>query len=373
MKVEKNKPIRILNILPNMRSAGIETFVMNIYRNIDRKKFQFDFIVHNKDKEFYDDEILSLGGKIYRFSLKDDKNIIKYIRDLNNFFNQHNEYQIIHGHMQSMMPLYLKIAKEHNVKIRIAHSHNNSYERSMKGFILHILSRFTKAYSNINLACSESAGKYLFGNNEFEVVNNGIDIYKFRFNNDVREKVRKKYNIQDDEILIGNIGRMEKQKNQLFLVDLFYDLYKKNNKMKMIIIGEGKLKNKILNKIKKYRLQKNVILIERTRNVNEFMSAFDIFALPSLYEGLGIVLIEAQVAGLKCITTEKTVAKETNITKNIKYLPLNKKKWMEEIEDIDTNYNHLIDLDDKILSFDIKNVAKKMQKIYSTSLGEKND
>ncbi len=153
------KPIRILNVVPNMRAAGIETFIMNVYRNIDKNKIQFDFIVHSSKREFYDDEIEKLGGKIYRLSFKDDKNIFKYIRDLNKFFKQNPQYTIVHGHMQSMMPLYLFIAKKNGVKTRIAHSHNGNYEKTVKGFILHIFSRFSKLFSTNNFACSDVAGK----------------------------------------------------------------------------------------------------------------------------------------------------------------------------------------------------------------------
>ena len=144
----KENLVRVLNVVPNMKAAGVETFIMNVYRNIDRTKVQFDFLVHSEKKEFYDDEIEKLGGKIYRLTYKDDKNFFKYIKDLNDFFSEHKEYEIVHGHMQSMMPVYLKIAKKHNVKIRIGHSHNNSYEKSMKGILLHI---YLEALKNMQI------------------------------------------------------------------------------------------------------------------------------------------------------------------------------------------------------------------------------
>ena len=357
----KNEPIRILNIVPNMKAAGVESFIMNIYRNIDRSKVQFDFIVHNKNKEFYDDEIEKLGGKIYRFTYKDDKNIIKYIRDLNHFFIEHPEYKIVHGHMQSMMPLYLRIAKKHNVSVRIAHSHNNSYEKSLKGFILHIFSRLSKYYSNVNFACSNDAGKYLFKKKEFSVIYNGIDFNKFVFSLNSRLKIRNELNINDNIVLIGNIGRTEKQKNQFFLLDFFSKIVKKNKNYRLIIIGTGSLENKLIEYSKKLQISNNVIFKKNINNINEYMCAMDAFCLPSLYEGLGIVLIEAQVSGLKCFATKDTVAKETNISNNIKYLPLNSDEWANNLLNCSNNYERIECSNNQ---FDIKNVATDLENRY---------
>lgn len=357
--------IRILNIVPNMRAAGVETFIMNVYRNIDRTKVQFDFLVHSQKKEFYDDEIEKMGGKIYRLTYKDDKNFGKYIKDLNKFFSEHKEYKIVHGHMQSMMPVYLKIAKKYNVKTRIGHSHNNSYEKSIKGFILHILSRNSKKYANVKFACSADSGKYLFGKkSKVEVINNGIEINNFKFDKIKRNQIREELKLNDDDILIGNVGRMEKQKNQLFLIEVFKKLYEKNDKYKLLIIGEGKLETKIKNKISKYQLENVTYIKKRIKNVNEYMMAMDIFALPSLYEGLGIVLIEGQASGLKCFTTLDTVAKETNLTNNIKYLKLDKNIWINTILNTDVKYDRTKNMEDICKEFDIRNVAKKLENLY---------
>lgn len=357
--------VRVLNVVPNMRAAGIETFIMNVYRNIDRNKVQFDFLVHSKKREFYDDEIEKLGGKIYRLTYKDDKNFGKYIKDLNKFFSDHKEYQIVHGHMQSMMPVYLKVAKKHNVKIRIGHSHNNSYEKSMKGIILHILSRSSKKYANVKFACSADSGRYLFGKKaKVEVINNGIEINKFKFDESKRNKIREELKLNDNDILIGNIGRMEKQKNQMFLIEVFKKLHDENPKYKLIIIGEGKLENKIKKQISKYQLEDVTYIKKRIKNVNEYMMAMDIFVLPSLYEGLGIVLIEGQATGIKCFTTLDTVAEETNLTSNIKYLKLNKKIWVNEILNTNVGYDRAENMEEKCKDFDIKNIAKKLENLY---------
>ena len=170
--------------------------------------------------------------------------------------------------------------------------------------------------------------------------------------------------MNDDDILIGNIGRMEKQKNQLFLIEVFKKLYEKNDKYKLLIIGEGKLETKIKNKISKYQLENVTYIKKRIKNVNEYMMAMDIFALPSLYEGLGIVLIEGQASGLKCFTTLDTVAKETNLTNNIKYLKLDKNIWINTILNTDVKYDRTKNMEDICKEFDIRNVAKKLENLY---------
>lgn len=359
--MKKNKePIRILNIVPNMRAAGIETFIMNVYRNIDREKVQFDFLVHNMKREFFDDEIEKLGGKIYRCTYKDDKDIFKYIKDLNMFFKKHKEYKIVHGHMQSMMPLYLLIAKINNIPVRIAHAHNGSYEKSIKGFILHVFSRFSKCFSTNNWACSEIAGKYLFGKKPFEVIYNGIDIKKFEFNGEVREQKRKELNIDDDIFVIGHIGRFELQKNHEFIINLFNELNKENKKTILILIGEGKLENKIKEKVKKLNLEKAVFFLGVRNDVNELYNAFDCFILPSIYEGLPVVGIEAQIANLNCLFSDK-ITPELLISNNALRLPLRTDKWVNSLINFKkTDRKGVINLK----KFNIKDISKKIQERY---------
>ncbi len=360
----KNNPIRILNIVPNMRAAGIETFIMNVYRNIDREKFQFDFLVHNKNEEFFDNEIEKLGGKIYRLSFKDDKNIFKYIKDLNIFFKKHKEYKIVHGHMQSMMPLYLMIAKKNGVKIRIAHSHNGSYEKTIKGFILHLFSRFSKFYSTDNIACSRIAGEYLFGKRQFEVIYNGIEIEKFKFNNTIREKKRKELGISKNMLVLLNVGRFELQKNHNFLIDIFEKFNKIHTNSLLLLAGEGKLEKKIKEKVKEKNLNKKVKFLGVRNDINEIMQASDMFLLPSLYEGFPVVGVEAQYSGLKCMFSSK-ITNEIKILENSVFLDINNiNKWVNELENYET-LNREEEIDDK---FNIKKIAKDIEKRYLNML-----
>lgn len=360
----EDKPIRILNIVPNMRAAGIENFIMNIYRNIDRNKIQFDFIVHNKERKFFDDEIEQLGGKIYRFTLKDDKNFLKYKKDLDNFFKEHKEYKIFHGHMQSMIPLYMKVAKKNEVPIRIAHSHNGDYEHSIKGYILHLFSRFASKYTTDNWACSEVAGKYLFGNKNFKVIYNGIDTQKFMFDKNKRIEMRKKLNIKEDEILIGHVGRFQKQKNHEFIVKLVKELNKNDKKkFKIILIGEGELEEKIRKQVNDLNLD-NIQFLGVRKEINKIYNAMDCFILPSLYEGLPLVGVEAQVNSLPCFFSD-TITPELNISPRSQFIELNNvKKWAEKIENYDYACRNTEENDIDFEKFDIEIIANSIQEKY---------
>lgn len=356
------EPIRILNIVPNMRAAGIETFIMNVYRNIDRSKVQFDFIVHNKDRNFYDDEIEKLGGKIYRLSFKDDKNILKYIKNLNDFFKIHKEYKIVHGHMQSMMPLYLYMAKKNGVPIRIAHSHNGSFEKTIKGFILHMFSRFSKFFSTNNWACSNVAGKYLFGKTKFMTIYNGIDTEKFKYSEKIRAQKRKELNILDENIIL-HVGRFEKQKNHRFLIDWFEQYIKQDNNAILLLVGEGTLLENLKAYVKKKKLNKKIKFLGIRNDIHELMQAADIFALPSLYEGLPVVGIEAQYSNLMCMFSNK-ITTELKFIENVEFLPIKHedfRKWTKAAFK-KYNRNNVKFIDEK--KFDIKYICNIITNEY---------
>lgn len=356
--------VRILNVVPNMRAAGVESFIMNVYRNIDREKVQFDFIVHNKEKKFFDDEIEKLGGRIYRFTYKDDKNLFKYIKDLNKFFREHKEYNIVHGHMQSMMPLYLLIARLNKVPIRIAHSHNGNYEKTMKGFVLHIFSKFSKYVSNKRWACSAVAGKYLFGKKEFDVIYNGIDINKFKYDEKSRFKIREELNIDDSTFVIGHIGRFELQKNHVFLVEIIKKIIEEKSirKIKVWLIGEGKLQKDIEEKVKNYNLDANIEFLGIRKDISRLYQGMDCFVLPSLYEGLPVVGVESQISGLKCFFSN-TITEEVKISDRASFIKLDENEWVKEIIEYSKKRNVQRDVEFEN-KFDIEEISKKIQERY---------
>lgn len=365
--MENKKVTRVLNVLPSMRAAGVESFVMNVYRNIDRSKIQFDFLVHTNKKEFFDDEIKKLGGRIYRLSLKDDKNFVKYIRDLNNFFKEHPEYTIVHGHMQSLMPLYLAVAKKNGVKERIAHSHNSSFEKSTKGVLLHIFSRFAKYFSTTNYACSKTAGQYLFGKNKFEVILNGIDVDKFFFNEENRKKLRKEL-LCEDKFVIGHIARFELQKNHEFLVDVFYEFQKKCRDSVLLLVGEGKLENRIKRQVDLLGISDKVHFLGVRKDANVLYSAFDCFVLPSLYEGLPVVGVESQLSGLPVLLSD-TITNEVYINFKTKFLDISSRDcWIDSLSEQYLYFKKSSSANCRMVKnyekFDIKNIADNLENRY---------
>lgn len=359
-KKNQEEQIRILQVVPKMFAAGIETFIMNMYRNIDKSKVQFDFLVHSKSREFFDDEIEKMGGKIFRLTYKDDKNIIKYIKNLQHFFKDHSEYKIVHGEMQSMMPLYLRIAKKNGVPIRIAHSHNSNYEKSLKGFILHLFSRFSKKYANVQFACSKNSSKYLFGHQDAEIIHNAINLEKFSYNEEIRNQIRNELGIESN-LVIGHVGRFDYQKNHEFLIDIFNEVNKKNSNAVLLLIGKGKLESKIKSKVESYGLSENVKFLGVRKDVDKLYQAMDCFVLPSHYEGLPFVGIEAQITGLKCFFSD-AITKETQITKNCKFLPINDPSiWEKEINNISQKSKRKTEYSK---DYDLKEEAIKLQNKY---------
>ena len=357
--------IRILQVVPNMGQGGLENFIMNLYRNIDKEKIQFDFLVHYKRKEYFDDEIEQLGGKIYRFSLREDNNILKYIIKLNRFFKSHKEYKIIHCHMSSIGFLLFFIAKLNGIKVRIAHSHNSDTEKTLKGFIKSLLIRPYKYLSTINFACSEKAGNYLFKNKKFEIIPNGIEMDKYKFDDKIRRKIRKELNINQKELVIGHVGRFQLQKNHEFLIDVFEMILKKQKNARLVLVGIGKFEEKIKEKVKKLNLQHKVLFLGLRKDTNELYQAMDCFLLPSFFEGLPLVGVEAQTSGLKCIFSD-TITKEIKISENIKFLAIdNAKEWAEEVLNMKAK-DRILEYENAIKSdYNIKKVVKIIEKVYT--------
>lgn len=366
------EPIRVLMVNYKMQCAGIESFIMNMYRNIDSKKVKIDFLVHYSERQFYDDEIERMGGKIYRLSVREDNNFIKYKRELRKFFNNHPEYKIVHGHMESFGVFYLNEAKKSSIPIRIAHSHIAKRNNGIKGYMKSILNNFYKTYATHLFACSIDSGKFVFGEKEnFIVYNNAIDVESFKFNNEIRDEIRIELGIED-KFVIGHVGRFNTQKNHIFLINVFNEVYKRNKDSILLLIGEGELENDIRNRVNELQLDKNVKFLGIRKDMNKIYQGMDLFVLPSLFEGLPVSGIEAQATGLKCIFSD-TITRETTLTDNTQYLSLNMElsRWAEEFLKWNNNYRRA-DSSYKIKSggYDIKTQAKKLQDFYC-SLYEK--
>ena len=336
------KPERILHVLGSLNMGGAETLVMNIYRNINRDKYQFDFVVHGRDIGKYEEEIIRLGGKIYHIDEYKVYNHFKYKKIWNDFFNNHHEYNIVHGHMRSTASIYLKIAKKHGLKT-ISHSHNTSNGKGIKSIIKKVLQSRIKNACDVFMGCSYDANKWLFGekianSSNCYVLNNGIDTNFFSYSEKLRESSRKELKLKN-QFLVGNVGRLCYQKNQDYLIDIFCDIKKIKNDSKLLIIGSGELKESLIAKMKEKNIYDDVIMLENRSDINALMCAMDCFVFPSRFEGLGIVVIEAQSTGLPCFISDE-VPHNVDLTDLIHRIDINKpagenaKYIMEELKKI---------------------------------------
>lgn len=362
----KDTLIRVLHVVGGMNQGGAENFLMNVYRNIDRKKVQFDFLVNREG--VFDEEIKALGGKIYYIPALQKVGQIKYTKNLDKFFQEHKEYKIVHSHINQVSGLILERANKVGIPIRIAHSHNNKYG---KNILIQLYKNYlrTKIKDNANykFACSEQAGEFLYGKQaRFEVINNSIDTSKFIFSKEKRQKVREQLKINNECFVIGNVGRLAYQKNQIFLIKIFNEFIKLNKNSKLILIGKGTLKKDILKYINKCKLEKNIIMLEDRTDVNELMQVMDYFVLPSRFEGLGIVLIEAQAAGLKCIASKDVIPKEAKVTDLLEFYSLDNKAsdWAKKIY-ANKNYTRVNTMQQiKEKGFDIKETTHYLEDFY---------
>lgn len=314
-------PIRVLQIVTIMNRGGLETMLMNYYRNVDRQQIQFDFMSHRSERGIYDDEIEALGGKIFRMPPIHPKNFFGdngYFKKLDIFFKNHKEYKIVHSHLESLSPFVLRYAKNNGVPVRIAHSHSTNL--ASKG-----IKKIFKIYSQAILynectdffACGEEAGKFLFKKaisqgRDFVIMKNAIDTDKFKFDNTIRKKVRQRFNFEA-KFVVGHIGSFSEPKNHAFLIDIFYEIQKAEPNSALFLIGDGPLIDRIKNKAEQLGISDKIIFTGVVANVNEMLMAMDVFLLPSLYEGLPVVCIEAQAAGLPIITSSN-VSKEAMLT-----------------------------------------------------------
>ncbi|MTL41083.1 glycosyltransferase, partial [Turicibacter sanguinis] len=298
---------RVLHIVGTMNRGGAETFIMNLYRHINRTETQFDFIVHSEIAGDYDEEIRRLGGKIHIISPKSDgvfKSLISLMKVIKD-----NQYKVVHRHGSNCTILLdLFIAKLAGAKVLVAHSHNSTNSSNQK---LHFLLRKILNFKSfIKVACSEGAGKWMYDKKEFYILKNCIDTEKFSFDLFKRNIMREKLGI-DNQLVIGHVGRLTKVKNHEFLLNVFKEFLVFEPNSILLIVGEGELKSHLKSITKQLAIENNVIFLGVREDIDELMQGMDVLVFPSLYEGLPLTLIEAQTSGLKCLVS-------SNITSEVK-------------------------------------------------------
>ncbi|MBD5542774.1 MAG: glycosyltransferase family 1 protein [Lachnospiraceae bacterium] len=366
--------IRVLQVVGKMHYGGMETLIMNLYRNIDRSKVQFDFLVHYEEPGEYDEEIRRLGGRIYVMPKTTFRNYLIYKKALEQFFKNHPEYKVIHGHLQSVAFMYHKIAKKYGDRYCITHAHNNGVEHSLKGRVSYFTALLAQRHTDEFWGCSMEACRYFFPramkqHKEVKIIRNGIEAEKYQFREEVRQKVRKELGLSD-RFVIGHVGRFSEQKNQSFLIDILEELKKKKEDAVLVLVGKGPDEKKILEKVKQKGLLGQVFFLGAREDVNEVMMAMDAFVLPSLFEGFGIVLVEAQSVGLPCFCTKGKIPSITRISTS--YYPISLMEsagfWADSIlkhcaseERTDWQERYRLAIEQ---GFDIREIAKDVESEY---------
>lgn len=370
------EPIRVLHILQRMEAAGIQTLLMNLYRVIDRNKVQFDFLVQYKEKNFYDDEIEAMGGKIYKLSVREDYNVLKYRKELRKFFAEHKEYKVVHGHMETLSNIWEEEAKRAQIPTVIVHSHIAGFnEKNLLKLLIKEYYRFSYGrYADEWFACSRAAGDFMFPNKDYKVIHNAIDTRKFVYT-DAKREMRAKLGLKD-EFVVGHVGRFHPQKNHMFLVNIAEKLEKIIPNMKIMLIGDGDLRSEIEEEIEKKKLNKFFMILGNRQDVNILYSAMDAFVLPSLYEGLPLVGVEAQAAGLNCFFSN-TVTDEVKITDRAHFIQLDAgaQVWAEKIAESKKDNRKREGYADIVAhsGYDIYDLADKLSKFYISAYEEIKD
>lgn len=365
--------ICVLHILHSMNRGGAEVMLMNYYRNIDRSRVQFDFLLTEQKRCLFEDEIESLGGRVFRVPLLRMGNPLPYINGMKRFLKEHSEYKIVHSHTSSKSAIPLWVAKLCGIPIRIAHSHNNKSEKGVSGWVRNFLKIPLKSVATDFFACGEEAAKWLYGmemwnSGNVNILTNAIPVEKYEYNVKQRECVRDRYAIQPNTLVLGMVARFSEQKNHMFALDLMKILKKKTCNAKLLLVGDGELKNEIVKKVKNLSLEDEVVMTGVVNDVHNYLQAMDVVLMPSFNEGLGIALIEAQVNGLHCVVSTG-VPQEADVTGNVMFLPLDVKKWVDCIL---TNQEHFLMRDGearkKVIKagYDIKTASKGLEDWYVT-------
>src|SRR5699024_10054772 len=325
-----NEPIRVLHVFGRLDAGGAESRVMDIYRQIDKTKIQFDFVIHTEDECFYSKEVRELGGKIHSLTRFNGKNYFQYKKEWKKLLENNPEYDIIHGHQTTTAFVYLKIAKKMRRSVRIAHARNSNKESLFKYFS----SKLSKFFATHLFAVSKEAAISEFGKREIKNKNvftipNAINAKKYTFNRKVRNEIREKMGLQN-KLIVGHIGRFHPQKNHGFLIDVISSLSEKDDNLSLLLIGEGELEEDIKNKVEKLDLKQNVQFLGCRSDVSDLLQAIDVIIFPSYYEGLPGAILEAQAAGLPCVISDN-VTKEVQLTNLVEFKPIEEspKEWAQ--------------------------------------------
>ena len=362
------EPFKVLHVFNWFNQGGIENFVMNVYRNIDRDKLQFDFAFLDCREGYFDKEALDLGAHIYHYN--SDKNTLwNHYTSLSRIIEENGPYVAVHSHIYFFSGYILWIAKRCGVSIRISHSHETKKGRkeTFKRKAYEVLMRtLIKMNSTNRLACSDAAGKYVFSNYmSYQVLYNGIDMKRFTFEEEKRKEYRNRLGISGKKVIL-NVGRFVDQKNHDFIIDIFAETLKREKDVVLVLIGMGPLKENVENKLRQLKIFDKVIFVSNIMDTENYYRAADVFILPSKYEGMPIVSVEAQSTGLYSLLAEN-ITREVAVTEIVEYLDINDPcVWADKILKVVSLESNREIYNKKFINspFDIRKTIEDLQKIY---------
>lgn len=361
--------IEVCHVVSGLKTGGVESMIYNYCSHMDFDKYNFHILYQHEPSKKNVDEFEKIGFKLHRISSKVKHPFKNYFETKK--YLKNNNINVVHCHMTLMNFIPLFAAKRLNIKRRICHSHNSDVRKKyiFIKMIEKILKLFCIHYATDLVACGVDAGVYMYGeNNKYEVINNALDLNKYMFSNEKRKQIRKKFNISDDTFVIGHVGRFTEQKNHDFLINVFQSILLRNKKVALFLLGNGELYENIKEKCNELKINKYVNFIGVVDNVCDYYSAFDIFVLPSIWEGLPVVSIEAQASGIKCFFSNKIDKNAVIYNKNSKLIELDEKEWARNLEEAikkSNKYDRTIDMQLLCNSgYDINTEMKKLKKMY---------
>ncbi len=367
MTQERNYPIRVAQVIGKLNAAGVEAVINNYYRHINHDLIQFDYYIDEDSNFDPPQELVDMGARY--FVIPPYQKLPQYIKELIKKFKE-NKYEIVHINMNTLSVFALFAAWVVKVPVRINHNHSTASKGETKRNILkYILRPFAKIFATDYFACSNYAGKWLFGERaiikgDVKIFNNAIDVEKFKYNEIVRQQVRKELQIED-KFVVGHVGRFCFQKNHDFLLDIFNDISKVQPNAVLMLIGVGDLQDNVRRKVEKLQLQEKVLFLGARSDVHRFYQGMDAFVLPSHYEGLGLVGIEAQAASLPCFFFDK-IPEEAKVLKMTELLSLKDSSlvWAETILKSQNNQRASVGFEIQEAGFDIEKESKKLEDYY---------
>ncbi len=358
-------PVKVLEMIGALNFGGSQAMIVNLCKAMNSENVQCDFIVDHPEYMGMASIVEEMGSKIYIMPTFVGTNIKEIKSAWDRFFIEHPDYQILHSHSRSYASIYLPIAKKHGLKT-IIHSHNTSNGKGLVALIKNMLQYPLRHRADYFIGCSKEAGLWLFGDkivnsNKFFVLNNAIDTDKFTYDEDVRFEYRENFHLKDEKVFI-QIGRLSEQKNYLFSLKVFRKYLDTDKDARLFIVGNGDLKNDIIDKINEYNIADRVVMLEGRGDVNNLLQMADVFLMPSLFEGLSVAAVEAQASGIRCLLSDKC-DQNVNITGLCEFVPLNEDTWVSKMSEELSLREYT---KDKIVEagFDVKTTAKWLEDFY---------